>query len=80
MCAQSCLTLCNPMDGSPVGSSIHGILQLRILSGLPFPPPGYLPDPGTNLSLLHLLVLSGGFLITEPPAKLCAFSYCSWGS
>ena len=28
---QSCLTLCDPMDGSPPGSSIHGILQARIL-------------------------------------------------
>ena len=28
---QSCLTLCNPMDYSPPGSSIHGILQARIL-------------------------------------------------
>ena len=31
MCAQSCLTLCNPMDCSPPGSSAHGILQARIL-------------------------------------------------
>ena len=29
--AQSCLTLCNPVDCSPSGSSIHGILQARIL-------------------------------------------------
>ena len=29
--AQSCLTLCNPMECSPPGSSIHGILQARIL-------------------------------------------------
>ena len=29
--AQSCLTLCNPMDHSPPGSSLHGILQTRIL-------------------------------------------------
>ena len=29
--AQSFLTLCNPMDYSPPGSSIHGILQARIL-------------------------------------------------
>ena len=29
--AQSCLTLCNPVDCSPPGSSIHGILQARIL-------------------------------------------------
>ena len=29
--AQSCLTLCDPVDCSPPGSSIHGILQARIL-------------------------------------------------
>ena len=29
--AQSCLTLCDPMDCSPPGSSIHGIFQARIL-------------------------------------------------
>ena len=29
--AQSCLTLCNPMNCSPPGSSLHGILQARIL-------------------------------------------------
>ena len=28
---QSCPTLCDPIDGSPPGSSIHGILQARIL-------------------------------------------------
>ena len=28
---QSCLTLCDPVDCSPPGSSIHGILQARIL-------------------------------------------------
>ena len=34
LCAQSlrmCPTLCNPMDCSPPGSSVHGILQARIL-------------------------------------------------
>ena len=29
--AQSCLTLCNPMDCSLPGSSIHGIFQARVL-------------------------------------------------
>ena len=29
--AQSCLTLCNPMDSSPPGSSVNGILQARML-------------------------------------------------
>ena len=28
---QSCLTLCDPMDGSPPGSPVPGILQARIL-------------------------------------------------
>ena len=28
---QSCPTLCNPMDCSPPGSSVHGILQARVL-------------------------------------------------
>ena len=28
---QLCLTLCNPMDCSPLGSSVHGIFQARIL-------------------------------------------------
>ena len=28
---QSCLTLCDPMDCSPPGFSVHGILQARTL-------------------------------------------------
>ena len=42
---QSCLTLCNPMDCSPPGSSVHGILQTRILEWVTCPPPGDLPKP-----------------------------------
>ena len=30
LCAQSCLTLCNPMDCSPHGSSVRGTLQARV--------------------------------------------------
>ena len=29
--AKLCLTLCDPMDSSPPGSSVHGVLQARIL-------------------------------------------------
>ena len=29
--AKSCLTLCNPIDCSPPGSTVHGILQARML-------------------------------------------------
>ena len=35
--AQSCPTLCTPMDGSPPGSSVHGILQARILKWIAIP-------------------------------------------
>ena len=40
MCAKSFqlrLTLCDPMDGSPSGSSVHGILQSRILEWVAVP-------------------------------------------
>ena len=36
---QSCPTLCDPLDGSPLGPSVPGILQARTWSGLPFPSP-----------------------------------------
>ena len=38
--AQSCLALCDPMDCSPPGSSVCGILQARTLEWVPFPSPG----------------------------------------
>ena len=34
---QSCPTLCNPLDSSPPGSSVHGILQARILEWVAMP-------------------------------------------
>ena len=43
---QSFLTLCNPVDYSPPGSSVHGILQARIQNGQLFPSLGDLPNPG----------------------------------
>ena len=36
------------MDCSSPGSSVHGIFQVRIWSGLPFAPPGDVPKPGTQ--------------------------------
>ena len=35
--AQLCLTLCDPMDCSPPGSSVHGILQARMLEWVAIP-------------------------------------------
>ena len=47
LCAQSCPTLCGPMDCSPPGSSAHAIFQARILEleWVPFPTPEDLLDP-----------------------------------
>ena len=43
---QLCPTFCDPMDHSPPGSSIYGILQGRILEWMPLTSPGDLPNPG----------------------------------
>ena len=43
---QSCQTLCDRMDCSQPGSSVHGISQARILEWVAFPPPGDLPNSG----------------------------------
>ena len=44
--AQSCLTLCNPLDCSPHASSSMGFFGQEYWSGLSFPSPGDLLDPG----------------------------------
>ena len=65
-------TLCNPMDYSPPGSSVHEIFQARInWSGLPFPSPGDLPDPGSKPVSP---ALASVFLNAEPPGKPANYS------
>ena len=55
------------MDQNLTGSSVHGISQARILgnpkSEFPFPPPGDLPKPGTEL---RTPALAGGLFTIEP--------------
>ena len=49
MCVLSCFThiqLYDAMDYSLPGSSVHGILHVRILERAAIPPPGDLPDSG----------------------------------
>ena len=62
--AQLCPTLCDPMDCSLPGSSVHGISLAR--SRLPFPSPGNLPDPGIEPMSS---ALAGRFVISEPLGK-----------
>ena len=65
--AQSCPTLWDPVDCSIPGSSLHGILQAEYWSGLPFPSPGDLPDPGIKP---RSLAFQADALTSEPPLAL----------
>ena len=63
--AQSCLTLCDPMDCSPPGSSVHGILQAGTRVGCHALLLGIFLTQGLNWGLLYLLHLTGRFFITS---------------
>ena len=66
---QLCLTLCNPMDCNPPGSSVHGISQARILEWvtMPFSRGSSQPRDKTCSSCIE-----SGFLTAEPLGKpLC---------
>ena len=67
MCAQPCLTLCDPMDCSPLAPLSMGFSRQEQKSRLPFPTPGGLPNPGIKLASP---ALAGGFFNTVPPGKL----------
>ena len=62
VCAQLCLTLCNPMDYSPPDSSSMGFSRQEHQSGLPFPVPGNLPDQGIEPVSLVFPASMGRFL------------------
>ena len=118
---QSCPTLCDPIDGSPPGSAVPGILQARTLewvaicfsnawkwkvkvkslsrvwlcatpwtaahqvppsmgfsrqeywSGLPFPSPGDLPDPGIEPKSLMSPALADGFFTSWATGVILLF-------
>ena len=71
---QSCPTLCDPVDCSPPASSVHGILQARILEwGGAISSSGDFPNPGIKPTSLLSLTLASGFFTTsasweDPPA------------
>ena len=67
--SQSCQTLWDPMECSPPGSSVYGVLQARILEKVAISFSRDLqgsPDPGIELSSPGL---AGGFCTTEPSGK-----------
>ena len=59
-CAQSlqvCPAVCDPMDYSPPGSSVHEILKARIVEWVAMPSSRDLPDPGIEFESPDLPVL-----------------------
>ena len=75
--AQSCLTLCDPMDYSQLGSSVRsmGFSRHESWSGLPFPSPGDLPDPGME-HVSESPKLAGGFFTSAPLERLQSNDIC----
>ena len=75
VCVQSCLTL-RPMDCSPPGSSLHGILQARILEWVAISfSGGIFSTQGLDHSLLTSPGLAGGFFTTSATWEACWLSW-----
>ena len=62
---QPCPTLCNPMDCSPKGSSVHGILQARKLEWVVVPFSRGSSWPGIEPTCLMFPAFVGGFFTTR---------------
>ena len=78
--------LCDPGDrSSPQGPPSMGFSRQEYWSGLPFPPPGDLHDPGIEPTSLASLALAGRFLTTSATweakdvSRRCQASLC-WDS
>ena len=67
--AQSPPTLHDPMDCRPPAPLSMGFSRQEYWSGLPFPPPGDLPDPGTEPKSPVSPALQADSLLTEPSGK-----------
>ena len=69
--AQSCLPLCKPTDCSPPGSSVHGILQARMLEWVAMPScRGLFPTQGSNPGLPHCRRILYHLSHQESPTQL----------
>ena len=64
---QSCPTLCSPMDYSPPGSSVHGILQARILEWVAIPSSRGSSPPRDQTGVSCDSCTAGGFFSAKPP-------------
>ena len=63
--AQSCFPLSDPVDSSPPGPPVHGIILAEILEWLPFSPPQDLPNLGIKPVSFTSPALAGRFFTTS---------------
>ena len=66
---QSCPNLCDPMDCSPPGSSVHGICQARILKWISIP---FAKESSQRRDWSRVSCIAGWFLLlNEPHTRVC---------
>ena len=70
---QTCLTLCSPMDSSVSGSSVHGILQARILEWVIH---SLLPGSSPPRDQTQVSCIAGRFFTIWAAREAHMFSYC----
>ena len=78
MCAQLCPTLCNPLNCSPPGSSVHGIFQARILEWVAIASSRGSSLPWNQTQVSCSSCIASGFFTTEPPGKHQDHEYYQW--
>ena len=74
--AQSCPTLCDPMDCSLPDSSVHGIFQATVLEWIAISFSSIFLTQGSNLGLPHCRQT---LLPSEPPRDICIEKYIAQG-
>ena len=72
---QSCPALCDPMDNSLPGSSVHGILQARILEWVAVPSSRGSSWPRDQTHISSGSCTAGRFSTTEQPGEALMFSH-----
>ena len=66
---QLCQTLCNPLDCTPPGFSVHGILQARILEWVAMPSSRGSSQPRDRIHISFISRFAGGFFTAKPLRK-----------
>ena len=77
---QLCPALCNSVDCCPHGSSVHDILQVKMLEWVAMPSSGDLPDPAIEPLPLTSPALAGSLPLGPPgkPSVIHTYYVCSF--